>query len=87
MTLRPAPNGITHAAPTTSSTTNPREQSRRAHTLREAAEQLLDACDMPDELPGAENLDPEKMRMLASRLLGRADEIVTGYATSPRLDP
>ncbi|WP_268776157.1 MULTISPECIES: hypothetical protein [Microbacterium] len=42
---------------------------------------------MPDELPGAENLDPEKMRMLASRLLGRADEIVTGYATSPRLDP
>ncbi|WP_290368326.1 hypothetical protein [Microbacterium foliorum] len=42
---------------------------------------------MPDELPGAENLDPEKMRMLASRLLGRADEIVTGYATSPRFDP
>jgi len=68
-------------------TTNPRERFRRASTLREAAEKLLAACDTPDELPGAENLDPEKMRTLASRLLGRADEIIAGLATSPRRDP
>lgn len=68
-------------------TTNPRERFRRARTLREAAERLLAACDTPDELPGAENLDPEKMRTLASRLLGRADEIIAGLATSPRRDP